>query len=133
MKSGAIHGCDAMLTTHHLTAHHTGGAAMKDFMKMMKQAQELQGRMQQLQEELAALQVEGQSGAGLVTVTLNGKMEARAVKIDPSLIKPEDAEMLEDLILAAFQDAKGKVEAALQAKMQEVTGGLPLPPGLKLF
>jgi nucleoid-associated protein EbfC len=106
---------------------------MKDFMKMMKQAQELQGRMQQLQEELAALQVEGQSGAGLVTVTLDGKMEARAVKIDPSLIKPEDAEMLEDLILAAFQDAKGKVEAALQAKMQEVTGGLPLPPGLKLF
>jgi DNA-binding YbaB/EbfC family protein len=106
---------------------------MKDFMKMMKQAQELQGRMQQLQEELAALQVEGQSGAGLVKVTLNGKMEARAVKIDPSLIKPEDAEMLEDLILAAFQDAKGKVEAALQAKMQEVTGGLPLPPGLKLF
>jgi DNA-binding YbaB/EbfC family protein len=106
---------------------------MKDFMKMMKQAQELQGRMQQLQEELAELQVEGQSGAGLVKVTLNGKMEARAVKIDPSLIKPDDAEMLEDLILAAFQDAKGKVEAALQAKMQEVTGGLPLPPGLKLF
>ena len=102
-------------------------------MKMMKQAQELQGRMQQLQEELAALQIEGQSGAGLVKVTLNGKMEARAVKIDPSLIKPEEAEMLEDLILAAFQDAKGKVEAALQAKMQEVTGGLPLPPGLKLF
>lgn len=109
------------------------GAAMNDLMKMMKQAQELQGRMQQLQEELAAMQVEGQSGAGLVKVTLNGKMEARGVKIDPSLIKPEEAEMLEDLILAAFQDAKGKVEAALQAKMQEVTGGLPLPPGLKLF
>ena len=106
---------------------------MIDLMKMMKQAQELQGRMQQLQEELASLQIEGQSGAGLVRVTLNGKMEPRAVKIDPSLIRPEDAEMLEDLILAAFQDAKGKVEAALQAKMQEVTGGLPLPPGLKLF
>ena len=104
-----------------------------NLMKMMKQAQELQGRMQQLQEELASLQIEGQSGAGLVRVTLNGKMEPRAVKIDPSLIRPEDAEMLEDLILAAFQDAKGKVEAALQAKMQEVTGGLPLPPGLKLF
>jgi DNA-binding YbaB/EbfC family protein len=104
-----------------------------NLMKMMKQAQELQGRMQQMQEELASLQVEGQSGGGLVKVTLNGKMEARAVKIDPSLIKPEDAEMLEDLILAAFQDAKGKVETALQAKMQEVTGGLPLPPGLKLF
>jgi len=106
---------------------------MKDLMKMMQKAQELQGRMQQLQEELGALQVEGQSGAGLVKVTLNGKMEARGVKIDPSLIKPEEAEMLEDLILAAFQDAKAKVEAALQAKMQEVTGGLPLPPGLKLF
>jgi hypothetical protein len=89
--------------------------------------------MQQLQDELTALQVEGQSGGGLVKVTLNGKMEARGVKLDPSLLKPEDAEMLEDLILAAFQDAKAKVEAALQEKMREVTGGLPLPPGLKLF
>jgi DNA-binding YbaB/EbfC family protein len=104
-----------------------------NLMKMMKQAQELQGRMQQMQEELASLQVEGQSGGGLVKVTLNGKMEARAVKIDPSLLKPEDAEMVEDLILAAFQDAKGKAEGAMQQKMQEVTGGLPLPPGLKLF
>jgi DNA-binding YbaB/EbfC family protein len=106
-----------------------------NLMKMMKQAQELQGRMQQMQEELASLQVEGQSGGGLVKVTLNGKMEARGVKIDPSLLKPEDAEMLEDLILAALQDAKGKVEAAVQAKMQEVSGGLglPLPPGMKLF
>jgi DNA-binding YbaB/EbfC family protein len=104
-----------------------------NLMKMMKQAQELQGRMQQMQEELAALQVEGQSGGGLVKVTLNGKMEARAVKIDPSLLKPEDAEVVEDLILAAFQDAKSKAEAAMQQKMQEVTGGLPLPPGLKLF
>jgi DNA-binding YbaB/EbfC family protein len=106
-----------------------------NLMKMMKQAQELQGRMQQMQEELSSLQVEGQSGGGLVKVTLNGKMEARGVKIDPSLLKPEDAEMVEDLILAAFQDAKAKVEAAVQAKMQEVSGGLglPLPPGLKLF
>jgi DNA-binding YbaB/EbfC family protein len=106
---------------------------MNDLMKMMKQVQDIQGRMQQMQDELAGLQIEGQSGGGLVRVTLNGKMEPRAVKLDPSLIKPEDTEMLEDLILAAFQDAKGKVEAALQAKMQEVTGGLPLPPGLKLF
>ena len=106
---------------------------MKDLMKMMKQAQEIQGRMQQMQEELNALQVEGQSGGGLVKVTLNGKMEARSVKLDPSLLKPADVEMLEDLILAAFQDAKGKVESALQEKMREVTGGLPLPPGLKLF
>ena len=106
---------------------------MKDLMKLMKQAGEIQGRMQKMQEELAALEVEGQSGAVLVTVKLNGKMEARGIKIDPSLIKPDEAEMLEDLILAAFQDAKGKAEAAVQAKMQEVTGGLQLPPGLKLF
>jgi DNA-binding YbaB/EbfC family protein len=104
-----------------------------NIMKMMKQAQELQGKMQQMQEELTSLQVEGQSGGGLVKVTLNGKMEARAIKIDPSLLKPEDAEVVEDLLLAAFQDAKGKAEAAMQQKMQEVTGGLPLPPGLKLF
>lgn len=106
---------------------------MKDLMKIMKQAQEIQGRMQQMQEDLAGLEVEGQSGAGLVKVKLNGKMEARGIKIDPSLIKPEEAEILEDLIMAAFQDAKAKAEAAVQAKMQDITGGLPLPPGLKLF
>jgi nucleoid-associated protein EbfC len=106
---------------------------MKDLMKLMKQAGEIQGRMQKLQEDLAGLEVEGQSGAGLVKVTLNGKMEARGIKIDPSLIKPGEGEMLEDLILAALQDAKGKAETAVQEKMQEVTGGLQLPPGLKLF
>jgi nucleoid-associated protein EbfC len=106
---------------------------MKDLMKMMKQAQEIQGRMQKLQEDLATLEMEGQSGAGLVKVTLNGRFEARAIEIDPSLLKPEEAEILEDLIVAAFQDAKSKAEAAVQAKMQELTGGLPLPPGLKLF
>ena len=106
---------------------------MKDLMKMMKQAQEIQGRMQQLQDELANLEVEGQSGAGLVKVKLNGKGDARGIRIDPSLLKPEEAEIVEDLIVAAFQDAKGKAEAAAQAKMQEITGGLTLPPGLKLF
>ena len=106
---------------------------MKDLMKMMKQAQEIQGRMQRMQEELAALEVSGQSGAGLVKVTLNGKGEMRSVKIDPSLLKPDDAEIVEDLVLAAFQDAKGKVEGEMQKRMQEVTGGLPLPPGMKLF
>jgi nucleoid-associated protein EbfC len=104
-----------------------------DLMKMMKQAQEIQGRMQQMQEELGQLEVEGQSGGGLVKVKLNGKLEARGLKIDPSLIKPEEAEILEDLIIAAFQDAKAKAEAAVQAKMQAITGGLALPPGLKLF
>ena len=106
---------------------------MKDLLKMMKQAQELQGRMQQMQEELAAMEVDGQSGAGMVKVTLNGKGEMKSVRIDPSLVRPGEAEMLEDLILAAHQDARAKVETGLQAKMQEVTGGLPLPPGMKLF
>ena len=106
---------------------------MKDLMKMMKQAQELQGRMQQMQEELAALEVSGQSGAGMVRITLNGKGEMRSVKIDPSLLRPDDVEMVEDLVLAAFTDAKGKVEGEMQKRMQDVAGGLPLPPGLKLF
>ena len=106
---------------------------MKDLMKMMKQAQEMQGRMQKMQEELAALEVEGQSGAGMVKVMLNGKGDMRAVRIDPGLVKPGEHEMIEDLVMAAFTDAKSKVEAAMQAKMQEVTGGLGLPPGMKLF
>jgi DNA-binding YbaB/EbfC family protein len=106
---------------------------MKDLMGMMKQAQQLQERMQKLQEELSAMAIEGQSGAGLVKVTLNGKGDMRHLKIDPSLMKPDEREILEDLIVAAAQDAKSKVEAAMQAKMQEMAGGLPLPPGLKLF
>jgi len=106
---------------------------MRDLMGMMKQAQELQARVQKMQEELAGLEIEGQAGAGLVRVTLNGKGEMRGLKIDPSLLKPEETEILEDLIVAGFQDAKNKVEQAVQAKMQEITGGLPLPPGLKLF
>lgn len=106
---------------------------MKDLMGMMKQAQELQARMQKMQEELGALEVEGQAGAGLVRVSLNGKGEMRGIKIDPSLLKPDESEILEDLVIAGFQDAKGKVEQAMQEKMQEITGGLPLPPGLKLF
>src|SRR5262245_28599893 len=106
---------------------------MKDLMKMMQQASEIQSRMQKMQEDLAALEVEGQAGAGMVKLTLSGRMEARRLRIDPSLLKPEEAEILEDLIVAAFQDAKAKAESAVQAKMQEITGGLPLPPGLKLF
>jgi nucleoid-associated protein EbfC len=99
----------------------------------MKQAQELQSRMQKVQEELTALEIEGQAGAGAVRVTLNGKGEMRALRIDPSLMKPGEAEIVEDLVLAAFQDAKAKVEAQMQEKMQDIAGGLPLPPGLKLF
>jgi nucleoid-associated protein EbfC len=104
-----------------------------DLIKMMKQAGEIQGRVKQLQEDLAGLEVEGQSGGGLVTVRINGKFEALGVKIDPSLIKPDEAEMLEDLIVAALQDAKSRADTQVQAKMQELTGGLPIPPGLKLF
>lgn len=106
---------------------------MKDLMKMMKQAQEIQGRMQKMQEDLQALEVSGQSGAGMVRITLNGKGEMRGVRIDPSLMKPGESEILEDLLIAAFQDARAKVDAEMQSKMQEITGGLPLPPGFKLF
>ncbi len=106
---------------------------MKDLMKLMKQAQEMQGRMQQLQDDLAAMEVEGQSGGGLVKMTLNGKGEMKALRLDPGLIKPGEAEIIEDLVVAAFADARAKVEAQMQAKMQEITGGLPLPPGMKLF
>lgn len=106
---------------------------MKDLMGMMKQAQELQAQMQKMQEELAAMELDGQSGAGLVKLTLNGKGEMRRLKIDPSLMKPDEKEILEDLVVAAYQDAKNKVEVALQGKMQEMAGGLPLPPGMKLF
>lgn len=106
---------------------------MKDLMKLMQQAGQIQARMQKMQEDLAAMEIEGQSGAGLVKVTLNGKGEMRGVRIDPSLMKPGEAEIVEDLILAAHQDARSKVDATMQEKMQDVTGGLPLPPGMKLF
>ena len=106
---------------------------MKDLMGMMKQVGQLQARMQQAQEELGALEVEGQSGAGLVKIKLSGKGDVRGVSIDPSLMQPGEAEILEDLILAACQDAKTKADAALQEKMADVTGGLPIPPGMQLF
>lgn len=104
-----------------------------DLAAMLKQAQQLQARVEKMQEELAALEIVGQAGAGLVSITLNGKGEVRGVKIDPSLLKPDEVEILEDLVVAAARDGKAKVEAAVEAKMQEVTGGLPLPPGMKLF
>ena len=106
---------------------------MKDLMGMMKKAQELQAKMAQMQADLAALEVDGQAGGGMVKATLNGKGDVRALKIDPSLLKPEEAEILEDLLIAAIADAKAKSEAAMQAKMQEATAGLPIPPGMKLF
>jgi hypothetical protein len=106
---------------------------MKNFAEMMKQAQALQGRMADMQAELERTMIEGRSGGGMVVVTLSGKGDMVHVKIDPSLLKPEEAEILEDLIVAAHNDAKIKVEEAMKEKMKGLTGGLPLPPGLKLF
>lgn len=106
---------------------------MRDLMGMMKQAQQLQARMQQMQEELAAAEIEGRSGGGLVTVVLDGKGQLKKVRIDPSLMKPDEAEIVEDLVIAAADDARGKVAALMEDKMRDATGGLPIPPGLKLF
>ncbi|MFO7478073.1 MAG: YbaB/EbfC family nucleoid-associated protein [Methyloceanibacter sp.] len=106
---------------------------MKNFAEMMKQAQQLQGRMADMQAELERTMVEGRSGGGMVVVTLTGKGDMAQVKVDPSLLKPEDAEILEDLIAAAHNDAKTKVEETMKEKMKSLTGGLPLPPGMKLF
>ncbi len=106
--------------------------AVGDLMGMMKQARELQGKMEQLQQEVAALEVEGSAGGGLVTVTMSGKSEMKRVRIDPSLLKPEEAEIVEDLIVAAVNDARAKAEAKLADRMRDLTGGLQLPPGMKL-
>jgi DNA-binding YbaB/EbfC family protein len=105
---------------------------MADFMGLMKQAQQLQQKMEAMQAELDKLEVEGSSGGGLVRITLSAKGDARALSIDPSLLKPEEREIVEDLIVAAHADARRKAEALLQDKMKELTGGLPLPPGMKL-
>ena len=105
---------------------------MKNFGNLMKQAQEMQGKMQEVQGRLAGVEISGVSGAGMVTVTLNGKGDMRSVKIAPSLFNSEDAEVVEDLIMAAFNDAKVKAEAHMQEEMAKITGGLNLPPGMKL-
>ena len=105
---------------------------MTNFGQMMKQAQEFQSKMAGMQEKLARFEVTGSSAGGMVQVTLNGRAEARRVKIDPSLISADDAAVLEDLIVAAFNDAKAKVEALMAEKMAEITGGLRLPPGMTL-
>jgi len=103
-----------------------------DLMGMMKQAKELQEKMQSLQTEIAAMEASGTSGAGLVTVTVDGKGGLKTVKIDPSLAKPEEIEILEDLIVAAARDARAKAETQAEAKMRELTAGLSLPAGLNL-
>ena len=105
---------------------------MKNLGQMMKQAQEMQGKMAEMRERLAEREIAGAAAGGMVQVTLNGKAEMRAVKIDPSLAKPEEIEVLEDRIVAAANDAKTKVERFVAEEMRKLTGGLDLPPGLNL-
>jgi nucleoid-associated protein EbfC len=105
---------------------------MKNLGQMMKQAQQMQARMQEMQSKLAEVEVTGQSGAGMVSVTLNGRGEMKAVKLDKTVIDPEDPEVLEDLIVAAFNDAKAKVESHVASETQKLMGGMQLPPGMKL-
>jgi nucleoid-associated protein EbfC len=106
---------------------------MADFLGMMKQATQLQAKMQEMQAELDQITVEGAAGGGMVTVTLTAKGDLKGVRIDDSLIKPGEKEIIEDLVVAAHADARRKAEALLAEKMKSLTGGLPLPPGLKLF
>ncbi len=103
-----------------------------DFMGMMKKAQAMQAKLQETQDELARVEVQGASGGGMVGVTMTAKGDLKAVAIDPSLLTPADKEMVEDLIIAAFADAKAKAERVAAEKMQALTEGLPLPPGMKL-
>jgi DNA-binding YbaB/EbfC family protein len=106
---------------------------MADFLGMMKQATQLQAKMQEMQAELDQITVEGAAGGGMVTVTISAKGDLKGVRIDDSLVKPEEKEIIEDLIVAAHADARRKAEALLADKMKGLTGGLPLPPGLKPF
>nr|WP_206711203.1 YbaB/EbfC family nucleoid-associated protein [Aquisalinus flavus] len=105
---------------------------MKNFGDMMKQASQLQGKMQEMQEKIAAMQVEGSAGGGMVRVTLTGKGYASKVSIEKDLLNPEEGEVLEDLITAAINDAKARLEEKSQEEMKSLTEGLPLPPGMKL-
>jgi nucleoid-associated protein EbfC len=101
-----------------------------DFLGMMKQATQLQSKMQAMQAELDSITVEGTAGGGMVTVTLSAKGDLKGIKLDESLIKPSEKEIIEDLIVAAHADARRKAEVVMAEKMKAVTGGLPLPPGL---
>jgi len=105
---------------------------MADFLGMMKQAAQLQSKMKEMQDQLDHVEVEGISGGGMVTVRMTAKMEVKGIAIDPSLIKAEEREVLEDLVVTACNDARRKAEAAMQEKMQALTGGLGLPPGFGL-
>ena len=104
---------------------------MKNLSQLMKQAQEMQDKMAEMQDSLVSIEIEGVAGAGLVKVTLNGKGEMRRLHIDPTLANPDEAEILEDLIVAAHNDAKGKIEDRVQEETQKLMGGMSLPPGMK--
>ena len=106
---------------------------MADFLGMMKQAAQLKSKMEAMQAEMDQLEVEGTSGGGLVVVKLSAKGDMKHVHIDPSLVKADEKEILEDLIVTAHADARRKAEAVMQDKMKDLTGGLPIPPGMKLF
>ena len=105
---------------------------MTNLGKMMKQAQEMQSKRAEMQAELETVEIDGAAGGGMVSASLTGKGELRRLKIDPSLVDPDDIEVLEDLVIAAVNDAKAKVEAHVAEKMKKLTGGLQLPPGLEL-
>ncbi len=105
---------------------------MKDMAKLLKQAQEMQSRMGEMQAKLEQMEMRGVSGGGMVAVTLNGKNMLQKVEIDPGLLRPEEAEILEDLIVAAHNDAKSRLDAKVQEEMSKLTGGMALPPGFKL-
>ena len=106
---------------------------MADFLGLMKQAAELKSKMEAMQAELDRIEVEGAAGGGMVTVRMTAKGEVKSVRLDDTLMKPEEKAIAEDLIVAAHSDARRKAENVLQEKMKALTGGLPLPPGLNLF
>ncbi len=105
---------------------------MKDLLGLMGKAKEMQAKFQAMQEDIAMMEATGQAGGGMVKVTVTGKFEMKKLDIDPSLFKEDDVEILEDLIVAAHNDARSKVEQAMQEKTRELTAGLPIPPGMKL-
>lgn len=105
---------------------------MKDLMGLMGKMQEMQSKMEDLQGEIAEIEAEGSAGGGLVKLTVGAKGEIRGLKIDPSLFKEDDVEILEDLIIAAHADAAAKAQGKAEEKMRELTAGLPIPPGMKL-
>lgn len=105
---------------------------MKNLGQMMKQAQQMQTKLAEMQAKLGETEVQGAAGGGMVAVTLNAKGDLRKIKIDPKAVDPSDVEVLEDLVVAAFNDAKAKAEALMQGEMAKLTGGMQLPPGFKM-